>query len=91
MNRTCFCGRRIPAQQRLCVEHAAEYGTDPNKWEVWLKFLITDLTREYDADRNTRELDDADIEIIHRDPRVTLLEKFDGNGFIMLRGCDDCD
>ena len=90
MRRTCFCGKRIPDQQRLCVEHANKYGVDPNKWEPWLKFLVTDNVREYDADRNCREIDESDIEVIHHDPRVTLLETFDSNGYILLRGCDEC-
>jgi len=91
MRRICFCGKRIPDQQRLCVEHAAEYGNDPQKWEPWLKYLIADLVREYNEDYNSREINDADIEIVHRDPRMTLLERFDGDGFIVLRGCEDCE
>ena len=53
--------------------------------------MITDLVREYDADANSREIDDSDIEIIHHDPRVTLLERLDGNGYTILRGCEDCE
>lgn len=76
---------------RLCKAHTAEFGTDPKQWEPWLRYLVADIQREWNAAQNSREIDDCDIEIIHHDPRVTLLERFDGNGFIMLRGCDDCD
>ena len=91
MMKHCFCGKAIPVNWRLCKEHAAEYGTDPEQWDDWLKFLMTDIKREYDQDRNSHEIDDCDIEIIHRDPRVTLLERFDTDGFIVLRGCEGCE
>ncbi|MHB0967407.1 MAG: hypothetical protein ACYC36_13240 [Bellilinea sp.] len=52
---------------------------------------MADIKREYDAERNNHEIDDCDIEVVHHDPRVTLLERFDGDGFIILRGCEDCE
>lgn len=56
-----------------------------------MKFLISDCQREWNAEQRSPEIDDSDIEIIHVDPRVTLLERFDGDGFIILRGCEDCE
>lgn len=91
MDKFCFCGKPIPKRMRLCKEHAAEFGTDPQKWKPFLRFLVEDNQREWNAYQNSREINDCDIEIIHQDPRVTLLERFDGDGFIILRGCEDCD
>lgn len=91
MRKTCFCGAVIPNHWLLCKAHAAEFGTNRKEWPEWLKFLEADNKREYDAARNSHEIDDCDIEIVHQDPRVTLLEKFDGDGFIVLRGCEDCE
>ena len=91
MRKYCYCGAVIPNNMRLCKAHAAEFGTDPKQWDDWLRFLVEDNQREWNAAQRTPEIDSCDTEIIHRDPRVTLLEKFDGNGLIMLRGCDDCD
>ncbi len=91
MIKHCFCGKAIPVKWRLCNEHAAEYGTDPQKWDDWLKFLMADMKREYDQVRNSREVSESDIVILDRDPRMTLLERLDGDGFIVLRGCEDCE
>jgi len=49
--------------------------------------MVSDTEREWNADRRSPEIDMADIEIVQRDPRVTLLEKYDDDGFIVLRGC----
>jgi len=76
---------------RLCKEHAEEFGTDPQKWGPWLKFLVEDNQREWNAAQRSPEIDDCDIEIVQQDPRVTLLERFDADGFIVLRGCEDCE
>jgi len=91
MQKSCFCGAAIPNNMRLCKAHTAEFGTDPKLWDGWLRFLVEDNQREWNAAQRTREIDDCDIEIVHRDPRVTLLERFDADGFIVLRGCEDCD
>jgi len=113
MAKHCFCGRQIPNSMRLCKEHAAEYGTDPKTWDPWLKFLVSDYQREWNAEQNSREIEDADIVVVQNnwatthtqvekdpdddcdevdvfdhDPRVTLLETFDRDGFIILRGCE---
>lgn len=87
MNKFCFCGNPIPKNWRLCNRHAKEYGTNPRNWEPWLRYLVSDCQREWNAEQRSPEIDMADIEIVQRDPRVTLLEKYDDDGFIVLRGC----
>ncbi len=91
MQKYCFCGEPIPNNWRLCELHATEYGTDPELWEDWLRFLVSDRQREWNAYQRSKEIDLCDIEVLQRDPRITLLEKFDGDGFIILRGCEDCE
>ena len=87
MEKFCFCGKQIPTNMRLCKQHAEEYGTDPEYWDEWLRFLVSDNQREWNAEQRSPEIDMADTEIVQRDPRVTLLETFDDRGYTNFRGC----
>lgn len=54
MNRQCVCGKPIKINKRLCPECIAIYGTDPDEWPEWLRWLVGDIQRDiqYDYSHN---------------------------------------
>ena len=52
MERLCPCGKKIPAKWRLCRECVEIYGTAPSEWPEWLRWMVSDIQREIDYERN---------------------------------------
>jgi len=56
MTRHCVCGKPITITSRLCNECLGKYGSDPDKWETWVTFLVSDEQKEIDRERRHREV-----------------------------------
>ena len=56
MNRHCVCGKQITITSRLCNECLEKYGTDPDKWDCWIKYLVSDEQKEINRERRHKEL-----------------------------------
>lgn len=52
MERLCPCGKKIPSKWRLCRECAEIYGVDSKEWPEWLRWMVADIQREIDYERN---------------------------------------
>jgi hypothetical protein len=52
MERYCPCGKQIRVDRRLCKECADIYGIDKQEWPEWLSWMVSDIQRELDFDRN---------------------------------------
>lgn len=52
MRRQCVCGKPVPENRRLCNECSKIYGLNPKNWDPWLKWLVSDIQRDLDYERN---------------------------------------
>ena len=52
MYKYCPCGAKIRPDRYLCLECYEIYGSDQAAWPAWLRFMVSDIQREWDADRN---------------------------------------
>lgn len=52
MERLCPCGKQIRANWRLCSECVEIYGIDSQEWPEWLRWMVSDIQREIDYERN---------------------------------------
>ena len=91
--RACPCGRKIPAKHYLCRECRDIYG-ERSEWPEWLKFYIADLKREQDVEIHERAnagrvFYDVQAERLVKQTRTSLLECYDAQGSIILRGCEN--
>jgi len=58
MNKVCVCGKTIPIKNDLCRECLSLYGTDKTEWAEWLRFMVSDLKREYEYEiKHSRDLE----------------------------------
>ena len=62
MERRCPCGKQIRIDRRLCNECAGIYGINKQEWPEWLRWMVSDIQRELDFDRNHDYADTASIE-----------------------------
>jgi len=51
MSRTCVCGKPILSNRALCKECYEIYG-DKENWPMWLSWMVGDIQRELNYDRN---------------------------------------
>lgn len=83
--RECVCGKKISRRRVLCSECREIYGASED-WPEWLKFYVSDMRREENYTSNHREIHyDTVSERIVSQPRVSLLDKHDENGCVILR------
>lgn len=52
LKRNCVCGKTIPHNQRLCASCLSNFGSDPDKWDAWLKEWMKSYQAELDSERN---------------------------------------
>jgi len=62
VERYCICGKPIQNNRRLCKECGEIYGYNPNDWPEWLRWLVSDMQRSIDQERNHVEVPLDDIE-----------------------------
>lgn len=60
MYKTCVCGKTIKSRRSLCAECLEIYGANIGEWPEWLRWLVADIQREWDTDRNHDELEYRD-------------------------------
>lgn len=90
--RQCPCGRKIPAKHYLCRECKDIYGERVD-WPEWLKFYVADMRREQRVEINEqintrRAFYDVQAERLVSQRRSSLIESYDTQGSIILRGCE---
>jgi len=56
MQKACVCGVAIPASWSLCPECLQRYGADRERWPPWLRFMVADIEREWQAERKHAEV-----------------------------------
>lgn len=62
MQRYCPCGKQISTNRRLCGDCINIYGTNPQEWPEWLHWMVSDIQRELDFERNRGYIGLDDIE-----------------------------
>jgi hypothetical protein len=62
VQRYCICGKPISNNRRLCKECGDNYGYNPDNWPEWLRWLVNDMQRSIDQERNHTELSLDEIE-----------------------------
>lgn len=62
MERYCVCGKSIQNNRRLCKECGEIYGYIPSEWPEWLRWLVNDMQRSLDQERNHNTLGLEEVE-----------------------------
>jgi hypothetical protein len=56
MKKMCVCGKSVLPSHSLCKECFEIYGVK-SEWPEWLRWMVADIQREWDYDRNHDELE----------------------------------
>ena len=51
IQRYCICGQKIKDQHELCTACENIYGRSHSAWPAWLRFMVSDMKREYRQDK----------------------------------------